>query len=51
MKCPHAARHRAFEQRPASDGVVAIIFERIDDRFGHDDRSGEVHDGAHIMGA
>jgi hypothetical protein len=40
----YAAGHRAFDQRAAGDGVVAVIFERIGDRFGYDDRSREMHD-------
>ncbi len=40
----HPARDRTFDQRTARGGVVAVVFERIADRFGHDDRSGEVHD-------
>ncbi len=40
----HTTRQRSFDQRAALGGVVVIIFERVLDRLGHDDRSGEVHD-------
>lgn len=43
---PDAAGHRCLKQRPAFRGIVVIIFQRVLDRFRHDDRSGEMHDRA-----
>src|SRR5690606_18862065 len=40
---------RRLDQGAAVHRVVAIIFERLFDRFRHDDRSGEMHDALDAM--
>ena len=40
----HPLGHRALDQAAAGGGVVAVIFERVADRFRHYHRPGEVHD-------
>jgi len=45
----HPAGHRRFYQAAALGAVVVIIFERIGDRFRHDDRTGKMHDRADIF--
>src|SRR5512146_2872409 len=41
--------HRDREQRARLAGVVEIIAERIGDRLGHHDRSGEMDDGVYSV--
>ncbi len=38
----HAGLHRAFHQRARVGGVVAVVAERIGDRFRHHDRCREM---------
>ncbi len=45
----HAAHHGALDHRAAGNGVVAVIFERVTDRFRHHHRTGEMHHRAHVM--
>ena len=45
----HARIHRGRQQSMARESVVAIIFERLFDAFGHHDRSGEMHDRANAL--
>jgi hypothetical protein len=41
----HLGFDRRGDQRARFAGVVEIVAERIGDRLGHDDRSGEMNDG------
>ena len=45
----NASRNARLQQRPALSRVVAVIFERILDAFGYDDRASEMHDGAYAL--
>ena len=46
MKWPTPPFDRALDQGAALHRIVLIIFERMLDRFGDDDRAGEMHDRA-----
>ena len=40
---------RGFEQRATGAGVVAVVFQRIRNRLGHDRVRREMHDGVDLV--
>jgi hypothetical protein len=45
----HARLRSGFQQRTRGAGVVAVVLERVADRFGNDRVRGEVDDGVHAV--
>ena len=45
----YAAIHSNLQERTRIDRVVAVIFQRIDDRVRDNDRPGKMHDRRHVM--
>ena len=44
----HAMSDGGFNQRAGNAGVVAIVAERISDRFRHNDRTGKMNDRLYV---